>query len=78
MLFMQSSHTSDSLKASLICSKIPCNAGGNANVRLQHSDVQITGAPGERLKPSRTPASSSSGFEVGLSHTSFAKVSTSS
>ena len=78
MLFMQPSHTSVFLKASLVCSEIPCNAGGNANVRLQHSDVQIMGAPCERLKPSRTPASGSPGFEVGLSHASLAKVSTSS
>lgn len=52
MLFMQPPHTSVFLKASLICSEIPCNAGGNVNVRLQHSDVQITGASCERLRRS--------------------------
>lgn len=33
------------LKASLICSEIPCNAGGNMGMRVQLNDMQITELP---------------------------------
>lgn len=60
-LFVQPSHTSVSVRASLICSEIPRDAGGNVNVRVQLDDMQIA-APSERLKcssnsvPAASPA----------------------